>query len=271
MKSQFDQNRRTQDWVQRFYTQAGIWWGTDPQAPGTHEERVQWIRQFCGPGTRRILDLGAGPGRTMAAMARAGHTVVGVEFNSTDAKAARYILAGERTDSITYLEDNFYTVVLDGKFDVVTCWQAFGFGSDDDQRLLLHRIAYEWLAPHGSVLLDVYNPSGPARDDGQQWQLAPLAGVAGSVEMIEKCTYDPIHGRWIDEWQPTEKPEDALAQSIRCYTPADLQLLLEGSGLCIKHLEFDHQPINLAEAYSVMQRGWFRKDYNYLVQLVHGE
>jgi hypothetical protein len=112
---------------------------------------------------------------------------------------------------------------------------------------LLRRISQEWLAEEGSVLLDVYNPLGPARDDGREWRLAPLAGVSGSVEMIERCHYDPMTGRWIDEWQPTEHPENALAQTLRCYTPADLLLLLEGSGLRLERVEIDGEAIDVSK------------------------
>ncbi len=134
---------------------------------------------------------------------------------------------------IEYIQADFYSVELSGIFDVVTCWQVFGIGSDADQRRLLQRIAHEWLASGGCVLLDVYHPLGPMRDAGKEWRLDALEGVPGSVALIELCHFDPVHARWIDEWQPVENPEHTLAQTIRCYTPADLLLLLEGSGLRI--------------------------------------
>ena len=45
---------------------------------------------------------------------------------------------------------DFYTVALDGRFDVVCCWEVFGLGDDADQRRLLRRIEAEWLAPGGA-------------------------------------------------------------------------------------------------------------------------
>jgi hypothetical protein len=51
MKSLLRQKTYSQDWVKDFYTQAGIWWGKDPQAAGMHEERVQLIERLCGPGS----------------------------------------------------------------------------------------------------------------------------------------------------------------------------------------------------------------------------
>lgn len=272
MRSLLQQDNYSQDWIKDFYTQAGIWWGKDPQATGTHAERVKWVERLCGSGPKRILDLACGPGRTVAALAEAGHTVVGVELNPTDASYARELLKAPRQGAVTFLEADFYTVEIPGPFDVVTCWQAFGFGSDADQRRLLQRVSQEWLAPEGNVLLDVYNPAGPARDHGKEWRLKPLPGVPDSVEMIERCHYDPVQGRWIDEWQPTANPENALAQTLRCYTPADLQLLLEGTGLCLEHVEIDGAAYDVKNNRRTILKDGFKNDYNYLVQLVreHG-
>jgi len=177
----------------------------------------------------------------------------------------------ERAGKLEYLQADFYSVELSGKFDVITCWQVFGIGSDTDQHHFLRRIADDWLAPGGSVLVDVYHPVGPMRDSGKEWHLKPLAGVAGSVEMIERCHYDPVHACWIDEWQPVEKPENTLAQTIRCYTPADLLLLLEGSGLRIQHLEIEGEVLDLNSNQLVIGKDWFKRDYSYLVQLVREE
>lgn len=251
-----------------FYTQAGIWWGNDPQSEGTHASRAEIIERQCGAGKKRILDLGSGPGRTAAHLADLGHDVVTVELNPTDAEYVRPLLQMERSGILEYYQADFYSVQLKGKFNVITCWQVFGIGSDADQRLLLDRIAQEWLAPGGIVLLEVYHPAGSMRDSGKEWHLDALEGVPGSVAMIERCHYDPLHARWIDEWQPVEHPEDTLAQTIRCYTPADLLLLLEGSGLRNQHLEIEGEVLDVNANQLVTGKDWFRRDYSYLVQLV---
>ncbi len=269
MKSLLKQGTYSKEWVKDFYTQAGIWWGRDPQAPGEHAARVKTIERLCGVENMRILDLGSGPGRTAAALAEVGHTVVAVELNPTDAEYARELLDKPYKGRMEFMEDDFYTVELKGKFDVITCWQVFGIGTDSDQRRLLKRIAREWLAPGGSVLLDVYNPAGPVRDNGREWHLSPLPGVSGSVDMIERCKYDPVQGRWIDEWYPTANPEAALAQTLRCYTPADLLLLLEGTGLGLHHLEIEGEVFDVTSNKRTASTTCFTNDYNYLVQLKH--
>ncbi len=234
-------------WIKDFYTQAGIWWGAEPHDdPGDHQARAAIVERLHGPGKWRVLDLGTGSGFTAAAMADAGHAVVGVELNPTDIAYAQDLLAVPRPGSLSIVEGDYYTVELDGRFDVVCWWQGFGLGSDADQRRMLRRIAHEWLAPGGCALIDVYNPTWAARRAGKAVQLDALEGVPGSVDMIERSHFDPVYSRWIDEWQPVADPDKALAQTVRCYTPADLLLLLEGTGLALQRVELDGQEVDFS-------------------------
>lgn len=264
--SLFRSGRYSSSWIKDFYTQAGIWWGPDPQAEGIHPARVAAVERLCGPGHKRILELGSGSGASAAALADAGHAVVAVELSPSRATLARELAKIPRAGSLSVLEADFYTVALDARFDVVCCWETFGLGSDADQRRLLRRIARDWLDPAGSALMDVYNPIRPARDAETEERLDPLPGVPGSVEMIERCHFDPLHCRWIDEWQPTAAPDQALAQAIRCYTPADLLLLLEGTGLSLKRIEVDGQPLDFATD-AITTSGPLLRAWCYLAQL----
>jgi SAM-dependent methyltransferase len=259
--------RYSNDWIKDFYDCAVTWWGADPQAEGVHAARAKTIERLCGAGTKTILELGAGPGATAATLADLGHRVVAIELSSRRAQLARELAQISRAGSLTILEADFYTVALNARFDVICVWETFGLGSDADQRRLLTRIAREWLAPGGSALVEVYNPIRPARDAGTSERLSPLKGVPGSVEMFERCHFDPVHCRWIDEWEPTAAPEHALAQALRCYTPADLLLLLEGTGLTLQHLEVDGEAID-ARSDKITTGGSLLQTWCYLVQLV---
>jgi len=255
-------------WVKDFYTQAGIWWGSDPQDdPAVHRERAATVERLCGPEARRILDLGTGSGRTAAAMADAGHDVVGVELNPTDLRYAQELLPAPRAGTLSVVGGDYYTVKLEGRFDVVCWWQGFGLGSDADQRRMLRRIAREWLAPGGCALVDVYNPTRPARHAGEEVALDALEGVPGSVAMIERCHFDPVYSRWIDEWQPSAEAESALAQSVRCYSPADLLLLLEGTGLALQRAEVEGQAIDFG-GQKIALSALPLEAWGYLAQLV---
>jgi len=261
------------DWVKPFYTQAGIWWGAEPHdSAEEHIKRVECVQRFCGDGKLRILDLGCGSGNTAVAFAEAGHDVVGVELNPTDIGYARSLLHKHLPGTLLILEGDYNLVKIDGKFDLVTWWEGFGLGSDADQRRMLRRIAQEWLKPGGCVLLDVYLPSRPARHAGEAIELDALENVAGSVDMIEKCHYDVINARWIDEWQPTQDPDNALAQNLRCYSPADFLLLLEGTGLEMSHYEIENQQFQISELGEKIQIDpTLLEAWAFLAQLVHSQ
>jgi SAM-dependent methyltransferase len=254
-------------WIKDFYDQCGIWWGADSEIPDEDRARAASIERLCGPGPRRVLELGCGAGHTAAATADLGHQVVAIDLSTRRIQQARALLAVPRPGRLEFIEGDFYTVQLESRFDVVVYWDGFGIGSDADHRRLLRRIAQDWLAPCGSVLLDVASTLWAARQAGSQERLDPLPSVPGSVEMLRKATFDPLNCRWIDEWQPTEHPDNALAQTIRTYTPADFILLLEGTGLALKYLEVDRQPLDFTSD-AILTSGPLMEAYSFLVQLV---
>jgi SAM-dependent methyltransferase len=252
------------DWVRPFYNQTAVWWG-----PNTNTEayiaQARQVERLCGPGPHRILDLGTGPGGNAAALADRGHQVVAVEV-SERVRYARELTKAPRKGSLTVLQADFFTLELAGRFDVVTCWQVFGVGSDRDQRHLLQRIARHWLAPGGAVLMDVYCPFRPAREAGNTEVLPPLPSVPGSVEMTERCHFDPVQCRWIDEWEPTASPHQTMAQTLRCYSPADLMLLLQGTGLALTRLEVDGREVDMGPGI-VTRSGPLMEAWSYVVTL----
>jgi SAM-dependent methyltransferase len=262
--SLFRHGKYSLEWVKDFYTQSDIWWGADA-GQDYYPGRIQTIERLCGPGKKRILELGAGSGTLAAEMAKSGHAVVAVELTSAIQQAQQLNQEGWK-GSLTALEADFYKVELEGYFDVVCYWDGFGLGSDADQRSLLQRIAGEWLNPGGSALIDVFSPVRFARHAGQEEILPPLEGVPGSVEMLHKCHFDPIHCRWIDEWQPTAYPAHALAQTVRCYTPPDLVLLLQSTGLVLRRIELNGEAIDFDDE-SITTSGPLMEAYSYLAVL----
>ena len=114
--------------------------------------------------------------------------------------------------------------------------------------------------------MDVYNPSRPARDAGTEQRLPPLPDVPGPVEMIERCSFDPVHSRWTDERQPAADPDASLARTLRCYSPADFLLLLEGTGLALKRLEVDDQEVLFDDR--IVASGPLLAAWTYMAQLV---
>jgi SAM-dependent methyltransferase len=175
--------------------------------------------------------LGSGTGATAAALAMAGHDVVAVELQ-VELAAHTQELAALVTGggSLRAIPGDFYEAEPTGEFDVVAYFDGFGIGGDEDQRRLLRRIT-GWVAPDGCALVDVLVP----------WHWVRLAGneeefPAGSgVHYLDG--FDAQRCRMTERMWRVGHEDDAVTQSLRCYSPADLGLLLEGTGLSIRDVE----------------------------------
>lgn len=164
-----------------------------------------------------------------------GRGVTGVELTDRADRAKVHVdlLAAQR---LQIVRGDFYTVDLDGRFDVVVYWNGFGVGSDADQRRLLARIATEWLGPDGTALIDVFNPLVWASWDGQIERLHPGPGRGYHHELMQRVAFDPVTSTAVDTWWDTSEPDRTISQRLRCYSPADLRLLLEGTGMTLDQL-----------------------------------
>lgn len=170
------------DWVERFYSTRSRWFGPTGIF-AEHRARAADVKRLCGPGAKRILELGAGSGGTAAAMADLGYTVVAVELSSVRAQFARDL--AKSRPNLTVLEADFYNVDLQGRFDVVCCWDGFGMGSDDDQCRLLQRVSREWLEQAGTMLLDIFSPLFWSSLAGRQERIETVSRlVDGEVRTV---------------------------------------------------------------------------------------
>ncbi|WP_433578397.1 class I SAM-dependent methyltransferase [Nocardia brasiliensis] len=239
------------DWVQPFFETAPLWWG--PQTVQEKDfQRADAIARLGGPGVRRILELGAGSGITAAVTADRGYSVVAVELSATRARQAAERVEGR---DLRVVEGDFYTVELDGPFDCVVYWNGFGIGTDAEQRTLLRRVSGEWLAPGGRMIVDVFSP----------WKWARIAGELEydtyTIDLANSNDYDPVAGRFNDRWWPVGREAEALDQFGRCYAPADLLLLLEGTGLTAERMELDGVEILADQRYSARHPLWEAWEY----------
>lgn len=215
------------DWALEFYTKQNQWSGVYEEAINEgHRLKASWIAEFTGPGKKRILELGAGGGQVAAAMADLGHDVIAVEQAPTLCAHAQTLADVPRAGKLTIVQASFYEVTLHGLFDVVCYYDGFGIGTDVDQRRLLKRVA-TWLSPTGSALFEIGTPWYAASVDGRGWRV-------GQAE--RRYNFDADGCRWLDTWWPIDHPEQQVRQSTRCYSPADLRLLLESTGLQLQHV-----------------------------------
>tara|TARA_B100000315_G_scaffold240344_1_gene260034 strand:- start:891 stop:1352 length:462 start_codon:yes stop_codon:yes gene_type:complete len=124
------------------------------------------------------------------------------------------------------VQADFYTIEFPDLFDVVCYFDGFGIGSDTDQRRLLKRIT-SWLRPNGCALIDIYSPF--AKRSGK---------VIEDFDGLSRTSFDPQDCRMLNSIWPKDGDESqAVTQSLRCYSVPDLELLLEGTGLCLKTVE----------------------------------
>lgn len=255
------------NWIREFYNSAAEWWGYSWYEGENLQPRLERVQRYVGPPPKTLLELGAGTGETAAFLAAAGYPITAVELS--DNNFALLAHAAQKVPHLTPIQGDFLTIPVPGTFDAVCLFETFGMGTDREQRQLLRRIATEWLAPTGVLIMDVYSPFGPIQRAGHSQYLDRLEDIPGSVDMTERSYYDIVLGRWIDEWEPVGNIAAARRQSVRCYTPADLLLLLEGTGLRILQTEFagvpfDHQPAEASPTSPLLD---YEKDYTYTVIL----
>lgn len=230
------------DWIKSFYDSAADWWGESWYNGENLQGRLQVVQQYGSQDDKRILELAAGTGETAAYLCDHGYSVTAVD---TSKRNIAFLCEIKKSRSLLrVVEGDFLKVRIEEKFSTICMFEAFGMGSDQDQKKLLKKIRKNWLQEGGVFILDVYHPFGPIRAAGQKRILDRLEDIPGSVAMTEYSYYDGIKDRWIDVWEPIHDKESARIQSIRCYSPADLILLLYGTGLVVQKIVYRGQEID---------------------------
>jgi SAM-dependent methyltransferase len=119
------------------------------------------IRELRGITPGRLLDVGCGKGRFLAAARDAGWEVLGVEFAPASAEAARAAYG------IEVAIGDFVELPLEGSFDAVTMWHVLEHLPDPFAAVAR---AAELLRPGGRLVVSVPNiESLQARLGGERW------------------------------------------------------------------------------------------------------
>lgn len=209
-------------WSESFYARQAEISGIYAAAvhPFTQALAARMTAHLGGPG--RVLELGSGGGQFAVAAALQGHDVTALERVPLLVEHAR-TLGQQHQVQPDVRQADFYTVQLpEAHYDAVCYWDGFGIGTDDDQRRLLRRVA-GWLVPAGRMYLDVMTP----------WYWAKATGNAPQVSgFTREYGFDADGCRMLDTYSPDDGTEP-FTQSLRCYSPADLRLLLQGTGLTL--------------------------------------
>lgn len=133
--------------------QTGFYAGTGPRAGAVaywlHRlNNAVRLRQLRGMPTGRLLDVGCGKGRFLAAARQAGWSVIGVEF-------AQHLAAEARDRyGLDVRAGDFLETPLDGPFDVVTMWHVLEHLTRPADAVAR---SWELLRPGGRLVLSVPN------------------------------------------------------------------------------------------------------------------
>lgn len=255
-------------WITSFFDSALDWWGESWYDGDNLQERLELVQLLCGKEKKHILELGAGTGETAFFLNKHDYPVTAVDLSKKNTDHIANV--AQHLKNLVVINGDFLEIQLEQKFDIVCLFECFGYGSDNDQRRLLQRIANEWLTDNGCAIIDVYHPYGPIKNAGRVQKLDRLPDVAGSVDMTVYEEYDSLHGRWINTWVPVENPENARTQSIRCYTPSDLLLLLETTGLAVENIVSNTTAVewDTSEVRSELPFSDFENTFSYTVKLI---
>lgn len=216
------------EWVEDFYTKQNEWLGVyKGGVTDVDRQNAAVLHRLSGIRIGRVLELGAGGGQNAAATADLGYTVTAVELVPSAVQEAQQLITPTRQDKLHIIQGDFYQIDFDDSFDIVCYWDGFGVGTDEDQRQLLKRIA-GWLRPTGCALIEIYGPAYWAEAAGRQMNFGTVS---------RRYDFDRENRRMLDSWWPNGRERKMVTQSLRCYDPSELQILLQGTGLTLAFVE----------------------------------
>jgi len=208
------------DWALTFYKKQAEWSDIYRQeVTAHHRAKARKAARTIGEPPKVILELGAGAGQDAVALAELKYDVIALEREPLLVAHIQQLINKHKAVNVRVIQGNFYDVAfLHSEFDAICYWDGFGIGTDEEQRCLLRRM-HRWMKEEGFVFVDVYTP----------WHAAKSTGYKMEIGKIKRTyDFDGEQCRWLDEWQ---FENERVVQTLRCYSPADMRLLLQGTGL----------------------------------------
>ena len=207
--------------------------GGDPHDPARSAEQIEWLRSWAGVGSRSILDLGCGDGRTVVALAALGHAVVGVDCNASALDRCRDRL-GARPAELVHADFASKWPAMEGPFDAVLCLgNTFMLLHDLDQATGVLRHCAASLAADGIIVLDDIPAEFLPEVESGNW--ADGVNEDGTLQMIwspDEAVFTIRTGSDVDEECWTFKRDDVL---LRLWTDSTLAQVAEAAGLSGPH------------------------------------
>jgi SAM-dependent methyltransferase len=168
------------------------------------------------PGLR-VLDVGCGPGRHAHALAQRGITVHGVDLSPRFIELARE----NAPPTATFEVADARHLAFDNEFDVVMslCQGGFGLVGEDDRRVL-EGMARAVKPETGRVVLSAFSSYFALRFLEPQDNFDAEAGVNRERTVLKN----------------EAGAEESVDLETSCFTPRELRLLCQRSGLAVEHL-----------------------------------
>ena len=183
---------------------------------GTEQEADFLVSTLGLAAGTRILDVGCGPGRHAHALARRGMSVHGIDISPRFIDLARE----DAPDNATFEVADARALAFDREFDVVMSLCQGGFGL---------------VGPHDATVLD--NMARAVRPDGRVVLSAFSAYFAVRfLEEADDFSADEGVNRENTTLKNEQGDETDFALETSCFTPRELRLLCERSGLAVEHL-----------------------------------
>ncbi len=219
---------------------ADLWWrdffthedslelGQFPNSPQTQREVAGLTKMLALTRQQCIADICCGYGRHLAALARQGYPVVGVDISPMMLGLAQRHLAQGQTPAALIRGDARALPFADQSLDVVlNLFNSFGYcEAEQDNQLILDEAA-RVLRPGGKFFLDTRNRQ-------HQILFAPrhqAMRTAKGERLILSCHYDQANHRLISEWRRGDSQPVVHRASIRLYGLEELDEMMATAGL----------------------------------------
>jgi SAM-dependent methyltransferase len=183
--------------------------------------RAKTVHKYLGRAQATILELGAGGCQTAIALAELGHRFAANDLvESFLEHGHQQALTMGLLDQINFICSDFQALAFKDKtFDAICYFDGFGIGSDQQQQALLRNLA-KWLKTAGRALIEIYTP----------WYWQKVAGTTVSFDGgTREYSFDFDSSRMIDSRCSIDG--EVAYQSLRCYSPEELHLLLRPTGM----------------------------------------
>jgi len=212
-----------------FYKKQNEWSDIYYRPVGESEyEKIRFIDSLLNGNGKEILELGCGGGQFALATAKGGYQVTALDINEDFIQFAQSQNKDIPESRLKYIVADFLQNIDPGHFDLICYWDGFGIGVDRQQKELLKKMI-GWLKPNGLILLEVFTPwYWSSVTVGKSWK------VSNATRLYE---FDPYENRLLDHWWETGKESSRITQSIRCYAPVDINLLLDDTDYEIKQIK----------------------------------